>query len=348
MRKVLLGTTALAAMGLLAGGAAQAEDEMAGPVSVSVGGYYNAAVGFVSGDAGEDRHSPAVGHSVNLIVGGSTTLDNGVTVGVSAKFEEGNDVFDEHHAFFSGPFGDIKAGAIESAAQQLTNFAPSAAGIFGVNSPHFIFTLDSYITTYTTQLGAEDAAKLVYFTPAVNGFRLGASYAPSDTENGRAYGSGNAMGGGGYKDHLSVGAEYMADFGEASLRAMIGYESFEYDGMCDSNVAQTAMMPVTAEYTLGNKIKKIIMAADMNGDGTLDGRRGKIDIMDDPTTKEDETHYMESAEMMKAVAIAKDVWGGDGDNPLLRIRAGEARKDNIALQPIDAGNVKIYVSGRKG
>ncbi len=306
MRKVLLGTTALAAMGLLAGGAAQAEDEMAGPVSVSVGGYYNAAVGFVSGDQGEDRHSPSVGHSVNLTVGGSTTLDNGITVGVSANFEEGHDVFDEHHAFFNGPFGDIKVGAIESAAQQLTNFAPSAAGIFGVNSPHFIFAPGSYITTYTTQLGAEDAAKLVYFTPAVNGLRLGVSYAPSDTENGRAYGNGNAMGGGGYKDHMSVGAEYAADFGDASLRAMVGYESFEYDGMCNSNVAQTAMMPATGMYRLGDKLAKI---------GAGDLSEAEV-FMVMNKGMENEYHKL-TPKAMAVVDKAMDVWGGDGMNPLL-------------------------------
>ncbi len=321
MRKVLLGTTALAAMGLLVSGVAQAEEEAAqaevGPVSVGVGGYLHAAVGFVGGDSGENKHSPAFGQSVNITVSGSTTLDNGITVGVVGNFEESeveieegeggrdNSIFDEYYSFFSGPFGEIKVGVLESAAQQMTNFAPNAAGIFGVNSPHFIFAPESYITTYTTGLGEEDSAKLVYFTPAVNGFRLGASYAPSDTEKGQ-YG-GNSMDSGGYKNHWSVGAEYVADFSEASLRAMAGYEGYEYDGMCDSTITAKAPVQKTVNLSVREKVAKIVAAVDKNDNGIIDGHPGD-----------------KNSEMYKAVKNAEKAWNGSpgaygfgGGNPLL-------------------------------
>ena len=290
MRKVLLGTTALAAMGLLAGGAAQAEDE-AGPISASVGGFYNAAVGFVGGDLGEDKNNTAVGQHINIIVSGSTTLDNGITTGVVAKIEEGQNVLDEYHLFFSGPFGDIKVGAMESAAQQSTNFAPGASGIFGVNSPFFVFTPESNVTTYDDSIGNEDAAKLVYFTPVVNGFRLGASFAPNDSEAGQ-YG-GNEMGSGDYRDHWSVGAEYVADFGEASLRASVGYEGYEYDGTCDnSNAYAQNVASKMVNLSVREKLAKVIAAVDKNGNGVIDGQ---------PNTK--------GTEMHDAVDLAVEAWG---------------------------------------
>ena len=146
---------------------------------------------------------------------------------------------DERWISFSGSFGDIQVGSIESASQQLTNFAPGAGGVFGVNSPFFLFTpgFESYITTYDDGIGNEDSAKLVYFSPSFNGFRVGASFAPGDTHQGQ-YG-GNAPGTG-MVDHTAIAAEYSADFGGASIRAMIGHEKYEQDGMCDSGAVSTA------------------------------------------------------------------------------------------------------------
>ncbi len=352
MKKVLLGTTALAAMGLLAGGAAQAEEEAAqaevGPVSVGVGGYYHTAVGFVSGDAGENTHDPAVAQDIEIIVSGSTTLDNGITVGMRANIE-GNgaspiakwpsdvDSFalDERWLYFNGPFGNLQVGSIESAAQQMTNFAPGAAGIFGVNSPFFLFTpgFESYIATYNDGIGDEDSAKLVYFTPAVNGFRLGASFAPSDSHQGQYGGNVAGSPNSDYKNQWSVGAEFSTDVGDASLRAMVGYDGYEYDGMCDSNVAHTAVMPATGMYRLGDKMQKI-GAGDLklsgNGKNVFAPAYMKVEAGDGNYKMEIDGSYV-AAEggdykmyhqltplAAGVVDKARMVWGGDPTmNPLL-------------------------------
>ena len=281
MKKVLLGTTALVAAGAFAGiGAAQANDMME-PVSVGVGGYYKAAVGFASGSAAKDVQSPSIAQDIEIGVSGSTTLDNGLTVGVHANIEgnvdstsaEGSNAIDERWISFSGSFGDIQLGSIESASQQLTNFAPNAASNFGVNSPFFLFTpgFESYIATYNDGIGDEDAAKLVYFSPSFNGFRVGASFAPGDTHQGQ-YG-GNAPGEG-MVDHTSIAAEYSVDFGDANIRAMIGHEKYSMDGMCDG-AAVSSMDPVMGMYRLDDKYARIVAHADAeanggNGDGQLD------------------------------------------------------------------------------
>ncbi|MCY3794262.1 MAG: porin, partial [Gammaproteobacteria bacterium] len=129
MRKVLLGTTALAAAGLIAA-PAMADDMMDGPVTVGVGGYTTGAIGFYSD--GEDANDAGVdgkrGHDISYVyeigISGSTTLDNGISVAVSGQIGrsgKGNDdSFDEIHTTLSGAFGALRLGRTESAAFNAT------------------------------------------------------------------------------------------------------------------------------------------------------------------------------------------------------------------------------------
>jgi len=100
MKKVLLGTTALvAASVIVGGGVAQAEE----PISVGVGGYYRAAMAFIDqdnsdGEPADGNHSVALAQDIEISISGSTTLDNGITVGVNFQIE-GN-----------GPSGTAKIG----------------------------------------------------------------------------------------------------------------------------------------------------------------------------------------------------------------------------------------------
>ena len=99
MKKFLLGTTALIAASAFAVAAAQAdemaEDEMmepAGPVTVGIAGYTVGIIGINSTDMVEDKTGalhPARGeevfHIYEFVLSGSTTLDNGITVGVHTQ-----------------------------------------------------------------------------------------------------------------------------------------------------------------------------------------------------------------------------------------------------------------------
>ena len=97
---------------------------------------------------------------------------------------------DEVWLYFKDDFGQLRLGSVESARQEMTNFAPNGAYNFGVNSPFFTFATGSWLATYDDGLGNEDAAKLVYFTPTFNGFRLGLSWAPDDNDGGQRTGHG--------------------------------------------------------------------------------------------------------------------------------------------------------------
>lgn len=259
MKKVLLSTTALVAAGMMAG-AAQAEEMMEEPISLSVGGYYRAAIGNISGNDGPgqpeaNRHSTGIAQDSEITFSGSTTLDNGLTAGVNVQLEvvdggrlggggrvllpgagdSPTGAVDEVWLYFKDDFGQLRLGSVESARQEMTNFAPNGAYNFGVNSPFFTFASGSWLATYDDGLGNEDAAKLVYFSPTFNGFRLGLSWAPDDNDGGQQYGnnsSANVAAGPTipqqYQNQIAVGMEFSQSFMEgSSIRVAGGYETYE-------------------------------------------------------------------------------------------------------------------------
>ncbi len=238
MRKVLLGTTALVAAAAFAGvGAAQADEMMAEPVSVGVGGYTTGAIGFAS-DSDDGTRGDAIDYVFEISVSGSTTLDNGITVGVSGQLGRssgrssceaaageavdctGGTDFDEIHTTLSGSFGSIRLGRTESAAFNATVAAPGAAigGMIGVNYDWFS-TAGGSVNTYSG-IGAEDAMKVVYTSPNFNGLTIGMSYAPNDTDESFSDRSTAGLG-----EHTAVGATYSSDFMEGgSFTLGAGYE----------------------------------------------------------------------------------------------------------------------------
>ena len=233
-KQLLLGTTALIAASVVAGGVAQAED----PITAEVGGYFRSAVGMISQDDGDgefanNSNSMALGNDIEISVSGRTTLDNGITAGFTAMIEgnNGGNTLDERWAFFQGSFGQIQIGQTESARQQMTNFAPGGNANFGVNTPFFIFANPGNaagffnVRTYDDGLGTEDSLKLLYFSPTFNGFRIGASYAPDDSFNG-SYGGNGTNAAAALQNNSSVAAEFSHNFGEFNLRLMAGYEMY--------------------------------------------------------------------------------------------------------------------------
>ena len=253
MKKVLLGTTALVAAGFVASAASADEmmaDEMmmAEPISVSVGGHYFVALGVVSGDDGttetggdeplRNTHTTSMAQDLQIVLSGSTTLDNGMTVGLTAKMDStkntanpdgsssdvGNAHWDERYVTIGGGFGSLQLGSVESARQQTTTFAPSAAGMMGLNTPYFTFT--GAIARYDDGIGAEDALKIVYFTPTINGFSIGVSYAPQDS-GGAQYGGNTSGDLTEYQDHIAVGATFSQEIAGGSVGLSAGFEGYD-------------------------------------------------------------------------------------------------------------------------
>ena len=205
MKKVLLGTTAMVSVGMVAGQASAAE-----PIELSFGGYHNWAVFYADNDSGAPSATNPFGepgfnrgdHDIKfdgeLQVRGKTVLDNGLEVGVRIEIEgeTQGDQLDENYAYISGSFGEFRIGNDDPASYTMATAAPYLNYVFGANSPTvFGNGLSQYFSgTGRTFLGAGyatfatfpnqtgDDATVMYFSPVFNGFQFGLSYAPDDKE----------------------------------------------------------------------------------------------------------------------------------------------------------------------
>ncbi|MSP51471.1 MAG: porin [Alphaproteobacteria bacterium] len=226
MKKLLYGTTALVAAGLLSSGAYAAD-----PIKLSVGGYFATAIGF-SSNQDDGAGAPAVNSRSHvfqsekeIIFSGTTTLDNGVKIGVNVQLEgdTSSDIIDESYVWFEGSWGKIQYGAEDDATYLLNVGATKATSFFyGVASPVFSFfecgtnalglfgqaaggasgsvtpantaTVGCFIGAYSP-LVTGDREKLTYFTPKMSGFQFGISYTPNNHEQANTFPTGQTAAG---------------------------------------------------------------------------------------------------------------------------------------------------------
>lgn len=235
MKKVLLGTTALVAAGLLAQPALASD-----PIKLQVKGYYQNLVTF--SDVDEPAGSTAnykdaqFRHEGEVHFKGETKLDNGLTVGFDAQLEIVNvglsggqprDI-DEVYMYFSGGFGKLQLGSENGAAYLLHVGVPSVGlgfddrnfGVAAANGGHGRPNISG------------DTPKGTYFTPNMGGFQAGISYSPNIDHQGL---SGNGfgvmtVGTGSVEDVIGLGLKYSGKFGGASLAISGGYETGEVVG----------------------------------------------------------------------------------------------------------------------
>ena len=236
MKKILLGSTAIVAAGMIASApSAIAAEKM----KLSVGGYMEQWVGFTSQDDGvaQDYSGFSTVSDGEIHFKGKTKLDNGITVGVNVQLEaqQGGDQIDEQYMFINGGFGQIIIGD-ENSAMYKMHYAPSDFGI-GMNSgdntswnkPVEDAEGDSIGmgSHYRSPFGAtavepdavNDSAKISYFTPRVSGFQLGLSYAPDAAQDGNALPNRDAVN----SDYIMVGANFKQKMGGMSVGISGGY-----------------------------------------------------------------------------------------------------------------------------
>jgi hypothetical protein len=244
MRRVLLGSTALVAAGLIAGGAAAAEK-----IKLGVGGYYNTAYGIVSedddsGEAGDNRRNQAINSDAEVHFKGSTVLDNGIEVGTRIELEgfTSGDQIDERWAFFRGGFGELRFGDDDDARKQKSYSAPTPTpNSFGVNSPFFTFNnlgaghVTSSVSTFRNL--ENDSAKIIYFTPSLAGAQLAVSYAPDGTQDRTGFGTPLNSNCGQVSEALSIGGDFAHDANGLTISGGGGYSRGEREDGCPAGVS---------------------------------------------------------------------------------------------------------------
>jgi outer membrane protein OmpU len=270
MKKALYGTTALVAAAVVAGQA-----DAASGLKLGITGYYRGAIGATFGTTNQftrlgggtdegaglyGRNNVAFRQEVRVNFTGSTTLDNGITVGVLVGLNAGggNSVtsnasarINRAYMDLSGKFGQIRFGDANSAYQSMCVGDPgNVTANFGLNSPNesfgnagFFKTDGGALATYmpTTISGAGTcfgletrSTKLIYFSPTFGGFNFAVSFAPDHVRSaggsgglGGTFGQAQVTGGATqrvFHDFLSAGVNFNHDFGGVTLSAGVSGE----------------------------------------------------------------------------------------------------------------------------
>src|SRR5215475_6561985 len=270
MKRVLYGTTALVAAGLAAG------DTMAASgLKLGITGFYRNAIGGSFGNsptskflgpAGTtfglgnfDRQNVSMRQEIRVNFTGTTTLDNGITVGVlvglngeSVAKSGSTSQVNRAYADFSGKFGLVRVGEANSAlVTDCVGDPGNVTSNFGVNSPNESFSnvglavLDDKaggfnaagtvgvapVGSIGTCFGIESKGnKVMYFSPSFEGLTFVVSFTPTGGQRrgggGLSYGTDvTAPGPGNAGNNIfSVGVDYSHDFGGWNLTAGGGGE----------------------------------------------------------------------------------------------------------------------------
>ena len=193
MKKHLLASTALAAVGALAlSGAAVAQDKKMMKPSLTVSGAWEANVGVGDNDV-DGQDGIGVQQDVEVHFKGKAPLDNGITISTVVELE-GNtegDTIDETKVFISGDFGQIQIGALDEAGYEMT-FGYHGSVSTGTGNQTLEFdggdwvpsNLKDKLTTPSGRVNiSSDADTIAYYTPRFNGFQMGVSYSRSGAED---------------------------------------------------------------------------------------------------------------------------------------------------------------------
>jgi outer membrane protein OmpU len=243
MKKLLLGTSALVAVGLCASEAsAQGYATLGGFVREYFQVYDHDSIQY---NNGATQTGAALTNSRDLTLTsnsefyarGETKLNNGMIFGfrieVEAWTQNGStsaqsiDQIDEHWLYVKGSFGEIRLGE-EDDARKLKAYSSyiSPYLAFGVDSPDGVWSLGTSTTYYNVE---NDSQKILYFSPSFGGFSFAASYAPDAVHGSLNFahqGRADCLGvqaRGCNSEAWSIAADYRGKFGDTTFGADIGY-----------------------------------------------------------------------------------------------------------------------------
>ncbi len=256
MKKLLLGSTALAAAGLFTGGAMAAD-----PIKLTVNGYYQYymvfgnydriptynASGIQTGNGSKGR-SDRLAQEGEIWFNGLTKLDNGTSIGFRVELEgytqqvngtTAGDQMDEYYLIAFGDWGRMEVGATNGPMDKMVYGSPSALPGFGFVSSNFNFNAgganNAYSTAIQTDRSEGDANKIIYYTPRFAGIQIGISYAPEFQPglNGNSCAATGGFGGqygvctkndrGQWQHAINGGINYLAKFNSLEVALYGGF-----------------------------------------------------------------------------------------------------------------------------
>jgi len=247
MKKLLLGTSALVAVGLCAG-------EASAQGYVGLGGFWRnwAQVASYPSNARINGTTPRdfwMTSNSEIWFKGETKLNNGLIFGFRVELEAwtdngstngaANDQIDETWGYIKGSFGEIRFGE-EDDVRKLKAWSPYVGGLLGTDSPDAVYALG----TGTTYPNIEnDAAKIMYFSPTFGGFSFGVSYVPDATHGTRSFAGQGRTDCDGTRGRAcnsqawSVAADYRGKFGDATVGLDAGYTGSQNEIAANKDVS---------------------------------------------------------------------------------------------------------------
>ena len=194
MRKLLLGTTALAAAATLSANAALAD--------VSISGYYEWKYQSRSSTvAANDGTSMGVDSEIKFTLNNKTDSGLDIKMAVELQSDDTDTDIDESSLSIAGGFGRIVLGSDDNAAD---NYAIDAEDVVGEEIQ--VTGTTTLALTDTDLETTGDANKFTYHVPAMGGLKGGISY----TDNGTDSSTGD-------QDSIEIGAQYTIDAGGAAI-----------------------------------------------------------------------------------------------------------------------------------
>ncbi len=255
MKKYLLGTTALATAGLIAGmaGSASAANQGDNRIKVGVHGYHQQWGVYADQDI-DSKANPTTGnrnkfktspvdqkHNSEICFVGETTLDNGITFGLDVQLEgntEGDQIDESYLYIQSDSMGRLIIGDEDNASYLLHVTAPD--GGISINSGDMISDtfwenlsgfsyFDTTLGNTALLFGDDNSGKFTYISPQFAGFQLGASYIPQfeggGDNNSSIYKS--TVNGARTVDRprngVAVGGNFTEDFGGFGVQLSLGW-----------------------------------------------------------------------------------------------------------------------------
>ena len=229
MKRSLIGTTALVTAGMLA---ASATANAADPIKVSVGGYMNAAVAWISEDdtSNPNERSEAIQLDSELTFRGSSVLDNGLEVGVKIELVTDGAAasIDEQMLYIENEesWGRIELGNEDGASDQFRHLGPFVIGSSITGCATFSgATASNGVVPFVCGGATGDNTKLTYRGPKLMGMQWGISYTPENTGFGsladRDDGTAGEFGG-----VTEFGANFSTNFGGAKISMGGGLTQF--------------------------------------------------------------------------------------------------------------------------
>ena len=244
MRKILLASTALVAMGVSAASA---------DISISGSGKWSYSSVSKSTDA-TGVSGDSMSTTMGLTVSSSFASDNGLTYGTSHSLSSGAaGTNDGIKVYVTGSFGEIRAGGT------------SAGGAYDVDPS----VTDGESAVASGFHGAPSTAVagdngISYFTPSVNGFSAGATF-----EDKGAGASNN-------NDVTEMGASYSQAVGDATVK--LSYATTDVSSTTDALNNGSSRTSMGATVTMGDLSVTLASNAQEADDGTEDASGSGIGL----------------------------------------------------------------------